>query len=271
MSKTSDLQTKIHTLTEIESILGAMKNLALIEMTKVSKLMSAQNKVSSAIDAALFDFESFYRKDLLIESKQNRVLCILFGSERGFCGPFNEQVINTFRESTKDLTNFEVVLIGRKLISKLEYEPSVKIQIDGPNSADEIPSVIVELAEKLLPYAGWRWMFIQNDGNGAGLYDMVSFPLEMHEQKGIKMSYPPILNMSPQELYPQLMEQHLFSIMHRALYASFLTENRERLHHMDGAVNQIARNRTWLSLKLNGQRQEEITEELEILMLSTEA
>ena len=38
---------------------------------------------------------------------------------------------------------------------------------------------------------------------------------------------------------------------------------------MEGALNEIEKDRGQLLLKLNGQRQEEITEELEILMLSS--
>lgn len=270
MSRLADLQAKIHTLAEIQSILGAMKNLAVIEMSKVAKLMNAQEKMSQTIAAALSDFESFYRNDLPQKSNDTQILCLLVGSERGFCGPFNERVIENFKKATGKMKDVKVAVIGRKLALKLGDSSGVELFLDGPNTADEIPIVINELAVKLLPYAGRRWMFIHNDGEGLGSRDLVTLPLENKVRSDIKsFNSGPLLNMAPNELYPQLLEQQLFSIMHRALYVSFMAENRERLHHMEGALNQIEKDRALLSLKLNEERQEEITEELEILMLSS--
>ena len=80
----------------------------------------------------------------------------------------------------------------------------------------------------------------------------------------------PLLNLSPQELYPQLFEQYLFSVLYKAFYLSFLTENRERLRHMDGALRTLEKNWNHLRRVSNELRQEEITEELEIIMLSAE-
>lgn len=280
MSRLSDLKSKIHTLSEIQSILGAMKNLAVIEMSKVGKLMYAQEKMSQTIDAALAEFEFFNKKFISNKLEGQDTLCLLIGSERGFCGPFNERVIESFQKATEKMKNFKVAVIGRKLRLKLGNDSRVDLFLNGPNSSDEIPAVISELSQKLLSYATLRWMFFHNDGvglkngdssqAGSGQHDQVSFPLE---HRIIRNKVPwinrPLLNMTPMDLYPQLLEQHLFSIMHKALYISFMAENRERLHHMEGALNQIEKERGHLSLKLNEERQEEITEELEILMLSS--
>jgi len=77
-----------------------------------------------------------------------------------------------------------------------------------------------------------------------------------------------LLNFLPEDLYPLLLEQQLFSIMHQTFSISFLSENRERLRHMEGALDRIERKSANLFLALNAHRQEDITEEIEILMLS---
>jgi F-type H+-transporting ATPase subunit gamma len=68
-----------------------------------------------------------------------------------------------------------------------------------------------------------------------------------------------------------LAEQYLFAALHEMLYSSLMAENQRRMQHMDSAVQRLERTSTELSLKRNILRQEEITEEIEIIMLSVEA
>ena len=57
-------------------------------------------------------------------------------------------------------------------------------------------------------------------------------------------------------------------MLYRAFYLSFLAENRDRLRHMDGALQTLDKNWNQLHRMSNVLRQEEITEELEVIMLS---
>ena len=85
--------------------------------------------------------------------------------------------------------------------------------------------------------------------------------------KGKKFAYPPLLNLTPEELYPQLLEQYLFSVLYRAFYLSFLEENRERLRHMEAALDTLETHLNRLKREGNALRQEEITEEIEVILL----
>jgi F-type H+-transporting ATPase subunit gamma len=55
------------------------------------------------------------------------------------------------------------------------------------------------------------------------------------------------------------------------LYSSLMAENQRRIQHMDAAVRRLERTSTELLQKRNVLRQEEITEEIEVIMLSVEA
>ena len=59
--------------------------------------------------------------------------------------------------------------------------------------------------------------------------------------------------------------------MHELFYGSLMAENTRRLQHMDNAVRRIEQESEELLLKRNMLRQEEITEEIEVIMLSAEA
>ena len=267
MNKISSLKARLHTLGDIQSILGAMKNLAVIEMNRVSKLMDTQKRALATLTAALADFEEFYPGGVAPSKTDAPVFCLLIGSERGFCGPFNERVIEAFHEVEKTYKPIQVAVMGRKLASKLEGRTPVDLTLDGPNSADEIQKLIDNLSLKLLPYANHRWLFIHNNGDPQ-TKEMASFPLEIRHRLSREYSSPPIFNMTPEELYPQLLEQYLLAVLQNALSVSFFSENRERLHHMEGALHHLEKDNADLTLALNTHRQEEITDEIEILMLA---
>jgi len=55
------------------------------------------------------------------------------------------------------------------------------------------------------------------------------------------------------------------------LYGSLLPENQRRMQHMDSAVRRLDRTSEELVLRRNVLRQEEITEEIEIIVLSVAA
>lgn len=261
MSKLTELKSQIHTIGEIETILSAMKNLAVIELNKVSRLAQAQERAAETLTAALADFEAFYLKEATPPKQE--LLVLLIGSERGFCGPFNEHIIAEFQKLPTAPS--ALVTVGRKLAAKLNTAEA--ISLPGPNSAEEIQQVIQTLAAELFPYAGYRWLFLYNSSRDAKFPLRKAFPLEARK-RGTKSLSRPLLTMPPEELHPQLLEQYLFSVLQEALYDSFATENRDRLRHMDGALRRIEEKENRLQLKANSQRQEVITEEIEILLLN---
>lgn len=268
VSKISDLKARIHALGDIKSILSAMKNLSVIEMNKISRFLLAQQDLARAVEKALGDFESFFPTT---PASSDGLLCILIGSERGFCGAFNETILERLEIEVRGKDSVQVFVVGHKLATRVEGDPRVVGTIDGANSAEEIPKVISELSEQLVHHSKKRWMFIHNGGGEGRLESEVTFPLEHASgSRNSHFAYPPLLSQEPEALYPQLLEQYLSSILYRIFYVSFMAENRERLRHMDGALRKIEKDWNQLVLRLNASRQEEITEELEVIMLSIE-
>ncbi len=54
------------------------------------------------------------------------------------------------------------------------------------------------------------------------------------------------------------------------LYSSLMAENQQRQAHMDRALQRLDEDSARLRLRYNNQRQEEITEEIEIILLSAD-
>lgn len=265
MSRQAELKARIHSLSEIKSILSAMKNLAVIETGKVSRYLGAQNELMADVEETLDDFEQFFKAEAAAPPGAP-ALYVLIGSERGFCGGFNDTLAARFAEvSAAEAGPTRILAVGRKLASRLKGDI---VAIAGASAAEEIALSITELTRKLAASPWSEWTLVHHEGE-AGRSPAVVRPFGSRPpRRRPGAADPPLLYLPPAQLYPALREQYLFAVLYRAFYLSFLAENRERLRHMEAALGAIDRNWSKLRREANTLRQEEITEELEIIMLS---
>ena len=63
---------------------------------------------------------------------------------------------------------------------------------------------------------------------------------------------------------------YLHAVLNEVLYSSLMAENRQRQVHMDSALQRLDEDSARLKLTYNIQRQEEITEEIEVILLSAD-
>jgi F-type H+-transporting ATPase subunit gamma len=68
----------------------------------------------------------------------------------------------------------------------------------------------------------------------------------------------------------ELTGHYLHAALNEVLYESLMAENRQRQAHMDRALQRLDDDCARLRLAYNTQRQEEITEEIEILLLAAD-
>ena len=272
MSKLSDLHSRMRALQDIEGILNAMKNLSLVEITKISRLYVTQQELFHSVECALADFQHFYGGvPRVAPPPSGDALYVLIGSERGFCGGFNEAIQKKLESAESDGTSIKLVLIGRKLVLKFSEDKRVLASLDGPSAAEEIPMVITRLAKVLARYPESNWKIVHNCYSNEGSTVEISCPFEFSGQKALPtFQFPPFLNLPPSELRPQLFEQYLLALFFGIFYLSFMAENHERLRHMDGALNKLIEDEQRLRQLSNSLRQEAITEEIEVIMLSVD-
>ena len=271
MSKLSDLRSRMRALRDIEGILNAMKNLSLVEMTKIAHFYATQQELLRSVKEALADFRQFYGTPWTSGTDKTS-LYVLIGSERGFCGGFNETIQKTLETQAIDANPPRLILVGRKLALKFLQDKRVEASLDGPSAAEEIPIVISRLAKTITRFLSSDWKIIHNSYTGSGTKVETISPFELaRTETASKHQFPPLLNLTPSDLRPQLFEQYLFALFYEIFYQSFMAENHERLRHMDGALNKLREDDERLRRMSNSLRQEAITEELEIIMLSVES
>lgn len=285
MSKRHELSGRSQALNDIKGILNAMKNLALMEVHKLSRFLSAQQRVVGGIEEAAADFFRFHPA-LLPSMEGVCPVFLLIGSERGFCGDFNESLLAEFDRCRARETAGKgdplplIVTVGHKLAMKIgSLKPDVALA--GPSVTEEVPSVLVHVVEALQELqrrrrAGTRLDLIvfshgNDDGNtNNGGAVIVRRPFREFGRPRPLSAHPPLLTMPPIEVATKLLEHYLFAVLHEMFYTSLMAENRRRFQHMDQALQRLEKETGELTRKYFVFRQEEITQEIAVIMLSAE-
>ncbi len=275
MSQSHELQLHIVKINEIRSILNSMKNLALIETHKLAHLQILQIQAVAAIETVINDFLHFY-PHLATADVHAQSACLLVGTERGFCGDFNEQLIQTRIGQNYTKT----IAIGGRLANKLTaYELESITLIAGANVTEEVPLIVSRLIDSIAPasilladhHLITRLTAIYFDSPGKPVRQRQLLPLSpQQDTEKSPHHYPPLLNLPPEEFFSDLLGHYLFAVLHEILYLSLAVENHRRLQHLEGAVNHLDDEIVNLQHKSQIYRQEEITEEIEVILLNAE-
>jgi F-type H+-transporting ATPase subunit gamma len=235
--------------------------------------------VVDSIEAAAEDFFTFHPEAARHLGKGASVWLII-GSERGFCGDYNERLLEGVEQHIRERSPHHprLLLIGRKLVAKLAQDPRVAASLAGPTVAEEVPAVLIGLMAKLRelqagqkPGIRLEFTIVHQQPSSMGGGICVHEPMKRASRRAARMSYPPLLNLDPLAFATDLIDQHLFSLLHEVFYSALMAENLRRFQHMDQAIQRLEKDMAGLVLKRNSLRQEEITEEIEVIMLSAEA
>lgn len=271
MSRHLALLRQRDVLAEIQGIMTAMKNLSLLELRKLNRLFAQPQRVAATLEAMAADLDAFYP---LSPPPQPLKLVVVLGSERGFCGDFNERLLTL--TATVELAEARLVLVGRRLAARCVADPRVLAVLDGPMVTEEAPRVLARLVQELnrllleSALSPTHLGLIGHDSEEGAPQLRRLFPIPVPAEPP-RFSHPPRLYLTPEQLFAALLEHYLFAVLQQWLYSSLLAENRRRLQHLDNAIRRLERTNADLERQYQILRQEEITEEIEVIMLSAEA
>lgn len=271
MSRRRELAYHRHSLGEIRGIMNSMKTLAYMETRKLGRFLPAQQAVLKAINTMAADFLHFH-PDLLPEAEESRPVVLIIGTERGFCGDFNQALLEELDALSQShgLRQAQLIALGHKLHSLLEGDARVTAYIDGASVAEEVHSVLQRVVETLGR--------LRTGGSHASLYGL------FHGDTGIVLQpllppfrlpgpapghrHPPLLNLTAEQFLLDLSDHYLFAAIHQMFYSSLMEENRRRVAHLESAVHHLDEKASELTRQYNALRQEEIIEEIEVILLS---
>ena len=224
-------------LDEIRDILASMKTLAAMETHKLGRFIEAQNQMSQTIEEIAADF-LYFNPAILPETKTSPFeLILIIGSERGFCGDFNDKLVEQLhrRFSIQDWQRAKLIVVGNKLQPMLTENDGQNIAIRGADIADEIVTVLDSLAQVFAGYHPIDALYVLHHGEAVN--DIIT-------------------------------DHFLFHSLQRILYLSLMAENQHRVQHLERATRHLEDSTEQLNRKINALRQEEIIEEIEVILLN---
>ena len=276
MTKRRDIEEHVRVLDEIRGIMGAMKNLALMESHKLSRALATQHQVVVDIEAAGQDFLTFH--PTLAPDVSGKELYLVIGAERGFCGDFNDRLLDGLERHLRATEDQDptLIVVGRKLVDRVQQTHRVMNSVEGPTVMEEVQAVLIRVIDHLRDAAVRR----SREGRApvtAIYHDAVTdsviirplHTLHPSRRQVSERSYPPLLTLPPAMFFSELLDLYLFSLLHAIFYSALMAESRARLEHLESALQRLERDQADLLRRRNRLRQDEITEEIEVLMLST--
>lgn len=272
MSSVAELSQRFTRLKEISGIMTAMKSLSLVETRKLARFIGHQRRMLANVETAAADFLNFF--PLVGTGEKQPAIVLLIGSERGFCGNFNERVLAALDALPRWEPAPRLVLVGHRLRTKFEAHPGVIARLDGATVTEEVPAVLNRLMDAL--HTASR----QLSGDGAALFGLAHNSegeptlrrlLPLTPAQVPPHPEPPRLHLAPAEFFAELLDQYLLAALYGLLYESLAAENRQRLAHMERALDRLDETVARLALKRNALRQEKIVEEIEVILSSEQA
>lgn len=272
MSRRREVREHLHSLGEVREILGSMKSLSVMETRKLARFATTQQRALAGIERAAVDFCQFFSHTLAgLEPLQE--VYLLLGSERGFCGDFNERLLQALEKLPAE-TGL-LITVGSRLAPKLEGDPRRVAGLEGAGVAEETPAVLGRVVDTLNALEG-RYdplgltvVYHEAETQATRVRRLLP-PFQSFAEPTPAFSHPPRLNLPAGQLLPLLIDQYLFAALHAIFYASLMAENQRRVSHLEGAIRRLEEKLANLGRRANALRQEEIIEEIEVILLSAQ-
>ena len=270
MTRRHDQITHRRKLSEIRNIMNSMKTLAIMETHKLERFIETQTAMITSIENIAADFLHFNSQVLpVVEPTSNIIL--LIGSERGFCGDFNEELVKKLEQSFPHMNNTDTVIsVGNKLHPLLNKKYN-NICIEGASVVEDISNVVDSLSAIFTTQKKLSSLYVMHhDSNNNTLkIDKLMPPFkELDYEKKVHLN-PPSINLTSRDFFLELTEHYLFNLLNGILYSSLMVENHRRVQHLENATHHLDNKTDELKHKINALRQEEIIEEIEVILLNS--
>ena len=246
MTRRRTLEQRRHSFGEIRNIMNSMKTLAYLEIRKLGRFLDAQRAVVAHVETVAADFLGFHPDALPPPDRSAQPVCLLLGSERGFCGDFNEALLTRLEGFVEERRSASplVMVTGRKLGARLEADPRVVAVFDGATTVGEVEKTLHAITRALAVLQAQHGMlslsvFHHDPDDRQVIITGVLPPFERYRNTVPRFAHAPLTQLPPQVLLGALLDHYLFSVLHEIMYVSLMAENLRRVRHLEGAVRHL--------------------------------
>lgn len=218
--------------------------------------------------------------------RKGRLGAVIFGSDQGLCGSFNNTIRDYALERMKEIRHEERVAlaVGDRVVARLE-EAGQHVESHFSFFGDHL-GITQVMMDVLVKIEEWRSLkgvdqivlFYNRPVSGAVFVPQMAyiFPLDMKWLRSLaKENWPsrtrPSFSMDIDSLFDALVRQYLFFSLYRAFVESLASENASRLLSMQAAEKNIDDHLAELGVRFQRMRQEAISSELLDIVTGFEA
>jgi F-type H+-transporting ATPase subunit gamma len=269
MSSSLYLTKKLKSTKEIEEIVSSMKAFANFNVQSAKRKLPYLRTYERSIEDSVGDIVTLFPNLTKIEQTLPRkTIFVLFLSEEGLCGFFNENILDFFNAIPKE--GHTSVIIGEKGSEEAKARNiACSRYLKGASNVEAIDTYTTELSAYLNELVTKEHLSILNlvyaEHNDQGSYGVVTkkiLPPDFSKFYKVSIKKEPLLYLESHEILGVMIKEYLYTACYRGFLESVASENQERLSSMIHAGNAIREREQLIKLELNALRQKEITEEL---------
>jgi F-type H+-transporting ATPase subunit gamma len=282
MPNLQQLHGRIESADELLTVVKTMKSMAAVNIHQYEQAVQALADYDHTVLMGLRVL-LFRRPEMVEQAREARVErtgAIVFGSDQGMCGAFNERVASFARETLDadgDSDRVQVLSVGHRARVRLEdVDLAPRVHFDVPGSVGAVTDLVHDL---LVELSRWREeedvdrvIVFYNRPAASGAFEPAVrhlLPLDRRWLERLADSaekWPtrqlPTFTMDADSLFSALIQEYLFSALYRACADSLASENASRLTSMHAAQRNIEDLLDELRADYRRTRQSAITEEL---------
>lgn len=279
MADVKELKKRIKGVSNTKKITNAMKAMSMIRLQKAEARAVSAKPYAEAVKHMVSGIgEGGYFK----HNKSSAVLLVVFSSDRGLCGGFNDTLLkstkNTIEKHIKQGKKIKLILIGAKAVSffsRSKFEVYSKYAHLPTEPTIHLSNLVVADCKKLfLEGTVSEVVVIYNHFLSKLKYDTrmhILLPLPQIGQIGKNMLPNFVYEPDKVVVLNSIMEMYLGSAMYQFFLESTASEYSARFASMSKATDNADEMITDLTLKLNKTRQAVITSEILEIVSGAEA
>ena len=283
------VKRKIKSAEDLLSVVKTMKVLAAVSIQQYEKAVECLGEYNRSVEFGLQAVLKHIPGEIPILKPvlKQRLGAIVFGSDQGMVGQFNEVIAHYAVEEINTLKvkqeNRAVIAVGLRVMSRLEEAGQpVEDCLSLPGSITAITPMVQDIALKM---EAWRFerkidqiVIFYNRTVGASYrpHRLQLLPVDHKWFQELKSRpWPsrslPFFTMDWNRLFSSLIRQHLFASVFQAFAESMCSENASRLASMQAAERNIEERLDELNFQFHQERHTSITEELLDIVAGFEA
>jgi F-type H+-transporting ATPase subunit gamma len=268
------IRKSIESAENLKTVVSTMKAHASSNIHQFQNAAKASMEYRQVLDMSLFivlsEEEEMAPMDDLDE---DRILHIVFGSDFGLAGRFNERITSFALEKIIRRDDDRLIVIGQQVFHRLKNDLDIYRTFLQPQTTDNISSMVnkllVEIDEIRDQIPIGKIILYYNKPYDNSLFSEekeLLFPLDLFELAKEKMEWEsnsiPTYFSDNQRIISELIKQYFFITIYRAFCYSLASENASRLASMQSAEKNIDTRLEELNDLFRRERQNRITEEL---------